>query len=272
MMSRLSALALRALAAKALTLGLLLLGPGLAGALEIKNARASYGTLGATRTDNKFLPGDLLFIHYDIEGLTLVKGSVSYYSELEFYDAKNNRVHSKKDATQNLIPQLGGNRFPGLLNAIMGEDQKPGKYTLKLKVVDVNSKKTAEYSYPFELLAKGFGPIRVMAPAFGVPGGDSAVQLVLVESPLDSKGLPSIDITMKIFEQGGKAEVAKPVVISFPKQLPDDVNLQKQNLIPVVFPIYLNRAGRFNIDVEINEKQKGKKLKLHLPLTVIDLK
>ena len=51
----------------------------------------------------------------------------------------------------------------------------------KFEIVDLNSKKTAEFEYPFELLPKGFGAIRVLSPAFGVPGGDYAVQMVLVE-------------------------------------------------------------------------------------------
>jgi hypothetical protein len=267
MMSRLSGLALGALA-----LSVVLLGPRPASALEVKNTRACYGPYGATRTDNKFLPGDVLFMHYDIDGLTVAKGRVSYYSELEFYDAKNNRVHSKKNEIQNLIPDLGGTSFPGLLNAIMGDDQKPGKYTLKLKIVDQNSKKTAEYSYPFELLPRSFGTIRVMAPAFGVPGGEYAVQFALLELPLDAKGNPNVDVTMKILEEGSKTELSKPAVLNFPKHLPDDTNLKERNLVPVLFPIYLNRAGRFTIEVDIDEKQKGKKTKLRFPLTVLDMK
>ena len=224
----------------ALGLTVLIVVPLGAGALEVKNPRSAYGPFGATRTDNKFLPGDVLFIHYDIEGLAVNdKGKVNYYSELEFFDAKGTSISRKKNETISLMPDLGGKTFPGVLNAVMGEDQKPGKYKVKLKVVDLNAKKTAELEYPFELLPKGFGAIRVSSPGFGVPGGDYYVQMVLVELPLDAKKMPNVDLTMTVLEEGGKTPLSKPVVINYPKQLPDDANLQKQNLVPVVIPLYL---------------------------------
>src|SRR5262249_6665342 len=68
--------------------GLIGLIPALAGAVEIKNVRSVYGGFaGATRPDSKFLPGDVLFLEYELRGLTIGKetGIVSYYSELEFY-------------------------------------------------------------------------------------------------------------------------------------------------------------------------------------------
>jgi hypothetical protein len=263
-----------ALSVSLLSVALLALAPECASALEVKNARPSYGPLGATRPDSKFLPGDVLFIHYDIEGLTphAKTGKVGYFSELEFLDSKGKSISSKKSDTQSLLPDLGPKSVAGVMNAVMGEDQKPGKYTVKLKVTDVNSKKTTEFSYPFELLPKGFGAIRVLSPAFGVPGGEGMVQFVLVELPLDKKGNPNIDITMTITEDGSKTPLSKKV-ISFPKELPDDVNLQKQNFVPVVIPISnLNRSGRFMINVDMEEKNQKRNIKLQFPLTVVDLK
>jgi hypothetical protein len=256
------------------SVGLLALTGQCASALEVKNTRPAYGPLGATRPDNKFLPGDVLLIHYDIEGLTphTKTGKVAYSSELEFLDSKGKTISSKKSEAQSLIPDLGPKSVAGIMNAIMGEDQKPGKYTVKLKVTDLNSKKTAEFAYPFELLPKGFGAIRVMSPAFGVPGGESMIQFALVELPLDKKGNPSVDITMTITEEGSKTTLSTKV-INWPKDLPDDLNLQKQNLVPVVIPISnLNRAGRFVINLDVEEKNQKRNIKLRFPLTVLDLK
>src|SRR5262249_53249488 len=49
----------------------LALGPAQAGGLSITNIRTTYGELGAVRTDTKYLPGDLFFVAFDVEGLTL---------------------------------------------------------------------------------------------------------------------------------------------------------------------------------------------------------
>src|SRR5262245_12669859 len=151
-------------------LGLLL--PGAAAALEIQNVRPAYGVLGATRLDNKFLPGDVLMIHFDIEGLKVndKTGTVRYYSELEFFDSKKKRISQQKNEIQELQPDLGGTRIPSDLNAIMGKDQPPGKYTLKWTIHDVYGKTSASREYAFELLPVGYGVIQALSPAFGVPG------------------------------------------------------------------------------------------------------
>ena len=44
-----------------------------AGELQLTNARVTYGRLGPTRKDTKFLPGDVYFVTFDIEGLQFNK-------------------------------------------------------------------------------------------------------------------------------------------------------------------------------------------------------
>src|SRR5262249_39825468 len=60
-------------------------------ALELKNVRPSFGPLGATRTDVKCLPGDVLFINYDIDGLKFDEknGKANYTTILELIDSNN---------------------------------------------------------------------------------------------------------------------------------------------------------------------------------------
>src|SRR5947209_13288743 len=115
---------------------LLALVPASAPALEFKNVRPSYGPLGATRHDTKCLPGDILFISYEISGLKLddkVKKAV-YVTLLEVFDASNKNPDGtaktifKKETPNEVIPQLGGNTIPGDLHVIMGRNQTAGKY------------------------------------------------------------------------------------------------------------------------------------------------
>src|SRR5579862_9260230 len=39
------------------------------GALTLSGARVTYGELGAARPDLKFLPGDIFFVGFDIDGI-----------------------------------------------------------------------------------------------------------------------------------------------------------------------------------------------------------
>src|SRR6476659_5228004 len=69
-----------------LTLGLF---PHLASALEIKNIRVCYGPFGATRADTKVLPGDVIFMTFELDGLGIDPKTkkTNYDTTLEFIDA-----------------------------------------------------------------------------------------------------------------------------------------------------------------------------------------
>ena len=103
-MFRLSSLAVTALC----------LFPLSASALELKNVRPSYGPLGATRQETKCVPGDVLFITYDIEGLKIddKTGRANFKTLLELIDSTN-QVAFSKETPNDVAPQLGGTRMPG---------------------------------------------------------------------------------------------------------------------------------------------------------------
>src|SRR5437660_6945302 len=64
--------------------------PAQAGQLRLTNDRATYGKHGATRADNKLLPGDSFVVQFDIENVEVGKdGKVLYSIGLEFLDAKD---------------------------------------------------------------------------------------------------------------------------------------------------------------------------------------
>ena len=83
-----------------LTLLLLAAAPP-AQALELKNFRPCYAPVpfGANRTDAKCLPGDFIFLTYDIEGLKFddKTGKASFVTILELFDSKANLVFNKED-------------------------------------------------------------------------------------------------------------------------------------------------------------------------------
>lgn len=241
-------------------------------ALELKNVRPSYGHLGATRQDAvKFLPGDYLFISYDIDGLKLDdKNRASYSVLLEVFDASAKPIFKKETPTDAVIPQLGSNRIPGDLHVIMGVDQPPGKYTVRLTVKDRLANDIKSFTHGFELLPKGFGVVGVLAPAVGFPAHPYMLQYNLVELGLDAAKKPSAKLEMKILDDTGKP-VAPPVVNNYPNDLPESLDLKKANIIPIDFPILPNRPGRFTIEITATDAIGQKTSTVRYPLTIIDI-
>jgi hypothetical protein len=250
------------------------LAAGQASGLEVKNARLAHGPFGVVRAEKKFLPGDFLFLMFDIDGLATddKTGKVSFETTLEVFDSKKNSIYSKdKNPLVETLLQLGGNRVPAKLELFTGFELKPGTYSVKFKVTDrvAKTKKTAEFTFPFELLAEDFGVVQLKAPAYGLPDSIYPIRFALVNSPLDKKKMPSMDITMRVFEEGNKTDLSKPISINLPAILPDDFDAK---IIPLSFDINLTRPGKFVADFEINEKINSRKLKFQVPFTVLEIK
>src|SRR5437879_2024847 len=101
----------------AIILALAAWGMGMAPAQSVKNVRMTYGPVGATRvgatrTDDKFLPEELLLLAYDIEGLKMdpKTGVASWEGAWEILDARGKKLPKSGDIipTQNVLLQLGG--------------------------------------------------------------------------------------------------------------------------------------------------------------------
>ena len=241
-------------------------------ALELKNVRPCYGPLGATRTDTKCMPGDSLFITYDIEGLKIDEktGRASYNTKLELIDGTN-KVAFTKDTPNDVAPQLGGTRMPGDLFVILPRSQAPGKHRVRLTVTDKLAKDSKTFDYFFDVVAPGFGFVGITAPAVGFPGQSYVASFALVDMTLDAKKQPNVDIVMRVYEQTGKNLVAPPIYSNLPKDLPEEIDLKKENFVPMQFPIYLNRTGSFIIEVMAQDKIAKKTIQLRYPLTVLDI-
>jgi hypothetical protein len=249
-------------------LGLL---PSLSAAVEIKNIRPCYAPFGATRVEAKCLPGDVLFLTYDIEKLALKDGKASYITILELLDDKGKSIF-KKETENNVIPQLGGARMPGDLHVIMGPTQSPGKYAIKLTVHDTIAKDAKAFSYPFDVMPPRFGFVGVSAPAIGFPGQHYVTGFALVNLALDAKKMPNVEVTIRIYEDKDKAKPISDVKMLLPRDMPDNTDLEKANFVPLTYPVYLNRLGRFTMEIVAIDKNGGnKRAELRFPFSVIDL-
>jgi hypothetical protein len=242
-----------------------------ANALELKNIRPSYGPLGAARSDVKCVPGDSLFMTYDIEGLRIhdKTGRANYTTKLELYDTTG-QVAFQKDTPNDVALPLGGTRMPGDLIVFLGSNQKPGKHKIRLAVTDHLAKETKSFEYPFDVIAPEFSFVGVSAKTVGFPSENYATTFAIVNMTLDAKKQPSVDIAMRVYDESGKKPVAPQILSSLPKDLPDEIDLKKENFVPMQFPIYLNRAGRFVVEVLAYDKATKKTIQLRYPLTVLD--
>jgi hypothetical protein len=262
---------------KYLCLALLVAGflPATASAVDLRNVRPCYGLLGATRTDTKLLPGDVIIMTYDIENLVIDKtGKASYDAILELLDDKGKVLFNKKTG-QEVVPALGGTRMPGDLHLIMGTKQAPGNYTLRLTVHDKNDKNAdnnaKRFNYKFAVLPTTFGMVGVMAPAIGFPGQTYHIDYNLVNLGLDAKKNPDTEVNIRILENGKAVPGTTTLKMVFPRDLPENVDLKEANIVPLTYPIYLNRAGSYTIEIQAHDKISNTKSEVRCPLTVIDL-
>src|SRR3954447_4849741 len=82
--------------------------------IELKNVRSTYGVLGQERKDDKILPGDLLVVAFDIEGLKVKDdGRVLYAMGMELTKKGKEKPEFKRDPQDlEAINSLGGSTLP----------------------------------------------------------------------------------------------------------------------------------------------------------------
>jgi hypothetical protein len=252
--------------------------PHEAGALTLSNLRATYGPHGIARGDNKLLPGDLLFLSFEIDGITVdANGKALYSMATEFSDSKGKMLFKQDASDKEMIAPLGGGTLPAVLQADTPVTQAPGDYTVKLTVTDRVSKKTQTLSQVFQVLPPGFGIIRLMTTTdpegrfarsvYGV--GDSLwLNYSLIGFSRDKTSMqPDLTFECRILDEKGQPTMAKPFDGAINKDVPSN-----SLVVPVQFQIPLNRTGKFSLELTATDKLAKKTATLKFPLTVFSPK
>lgn len=247
------------------------------GTLELKNVRNTYGVLGPTRTDAKLLPGDVLFVAYDIEGVTIDKaGKVQYSMSMEVTaDVDKTSIFKQDPAEKVDFVPLGGTRLPARAFITLGLDQPPGAYTLKLTVVDRATKTTKNLDHSFEVLPKAFGIVAVYgsvdergsipAPTTGVIGQSVFIQFAVVGFERDAKTKqPDLVFEMAPHDESGKPTLATPSVHEAKAGVDD-----KDAVYQVRFLLPMTRAGKYTIKLSAEDRISKKKSTFDLPVVVL---
>ena len=246
--------------------------------LEIVNPRLTYGYLGAPRPKTGSLPGDIVHITCEIKNLKFDEnGRAAYSIAIEIRDDAGKIFFEQRP--YNAVAQnfLGGNSLPCSANVEIPLDAKPGKVAWKVTVVDRATKKSASLAGAGKILPADFGivqvglfadaDLRVPMSAVGVVGDSAYLQLSAVGFERDKdKKQPDLQVSMRILDDKGQPTLAKLIVGKFNS----GVN-PKDQFLPLQFPLSMNRAGRFTIELTAEDKINGKRAQINYAIRVLPL-
>jgi hypothetical protein len=247
--------------------------------LSVKNDRFTNGPLGSTRAASQFLPGDVLVLTFDIDGLKFDdSGKASYSLEMEVADAKD-KVHFRQEPrTQQALSYLGGSSLPCVAHVQVGFSQPAGEYKLKVKVTDQTTKASKSLEKKFEILPPAFGLVQVgmsadvdgavPAPPGGAVGGTLFLNFAAVGFGRDkTRNQPYLTVEMRILDENGKPTTAKPITGEARGSFPEDIKT-----LPMQFGISLTKEGRYTVELVATDKTTGKSAKVTLPLVAVTVK
>lgn len=248
------------------------------GSLALSNVRSTHGIMGPVRAEDKLLPGDALFVAFDIEGITVDgAGKFAYSIVTEVSDARG-RMAFKQDPKELAgTTSLGGSRVPGYAELRIGLDQEPGDYTLKVTVTDSAARRNQSFTRPFTVLKKDFGLVRLALTSDA--DGLLPVPVVGVGQPLwvhygivgfargGAEKQPQVAVEIRIVDDSGKATTDKPLAGSVTKGVPESLPG-----LPMNFLLSPNRSGKFTVEITATDNLARKSAKLSFPLTVYEAK
>lgn len=252
----------------------LALAPGQTG-LQLSNVRLTVGELGGPRPNAQVLPGDILFIAYDIDGLTFdAQGGVHYSMALEVVNAAGKPL-LKQDPREIVdFAPLRGRTIPARAFVSIGIDQEPGMFTCKITITDMKSKQSATLSQKFEVLKKDFGIVgvntfydeerRYSAPTAGFVGQTIIVNFVVVGFAREGRTRqPRVEIEVQAMDDKNQPTLPEPLKETVDSGIKeDDPGFVRQ------FPLFMNRAGKFTLKIKATDKVSQRVFTYDLPVTI----
>lgn len=227
--------------------------------LELKNVRTTYGIMGETRKDDKILPGDVIILAFDIDGLKVKdNGKVEYSMGMEFTKKGAAKPVFKRDPTElEAYNSLGGSTLPAFAIYSLAPDIAAGQYTLKVSVKDLAGKGEKVLEKTYEVVAPKFGFIRVRltsasedpAPAIAVTGQRVLFFCSLANVKLGKDKKPNVTFEMNILDDAGKPVLPTPYKGTITTELKDPAGIM--TFLPR--QLDLNRAGKYKIVVKAKD-------------------
>jgi hypothetical protein len=244
--------------------------------LTLTNPKATFGELGTARPDSKLLPGDIYFLSFDIEGITVDKeGKVVYTMEMVVSDKTGKPILKQQPLEKNDFLPLGGTTLPARAYVSIGPDQAAGIYVCKLTVTDRATKQTSSVEKTFEVSAPDFGLVQVYsscddrgaipAPQVGIVGQSIWVHFAVVGfERTKAARQPDLSVEMTVYDKSGKPTLQMPTIYDVNKDIPE-----ADKGIPLRFMLPMNRAGDFTVELKTTDKISKKISKVTLPFKVL---
>jgi hypothetical protein len=244
------------------------------GDLTLGNVRLTHGVLGPARSGARVLPGDSLYVCFDIQGITVDEsGKVQYSTGIEVTDPRGKTIFKQDPRNLEAVASLGGDRVPAFATVNVGRDQPPGKYTLKVTVADRAGGGKAALTKEVEVLPKDFGLVQLTttSDAEGLlpvpaPGAGQGLWLhfgVAGFTRDKATGQPKVNVSLRVLDAGGTPTVARPAAGTINKDVPAEAFI-----LPVQLTLLLNRPGQFTVEVTATDLVAGKQDTLTFPLVV----
>ncbi|HMF19774.1 MAG TPA: hypothetical protein VKE98_21395 [Gemmataceae bacterium] len=248
------------------------------GKLAIANDRLTHGYLGAERKNSDYLPGEVVFVAFDILNMSFDdKSKASYTIALEVLD-KDGKTRFR-EVPRNLVARnfLGGNKLPGVAQLQVPLEAKPGEYTLKVVVEDRNTKASASLERKARVVNGDFGLIHVHVSAdpdgmvprspVGIVGETLHINFAAVGFARDpGSKQPNIEVTMRLLDAAGKPTTTEPLSGKADKGVPPELKI-----VPLQFAVTLDRVGQYTVELAATDKVSGKTAKVSFPIKVTSL-
>jgi hypothetical protein len=259
-----------------LALAALATAPAQGGELKLTNVRMTVGELGPPRPSAKLLPGDVLFIAYDITGLAIdPDGTAKYQMAMEVQDAAGKAIFKQDPRDLADFVPLRGNSVPARAFITIGLDQDPGAYTCRITVTDPKTKRADALAVKFEVQKRDFGIVAVYtthdergafpAPTTGVVGQTVFLQFSVATFARDPKTKqPNVEFEFQVLDEKGQPTLGKPR-----GHVQDSGVDEKEGAFAMRFPVFMSRPGKFTVRVTATDKVGNKKAAYDLPVTIL---
>lgn len=245
-------------------------------ALTITDVRFTYGYLGPERTKAEFLPGEKVFVAYNVKNMKLnEQGRASFSVAMEVLSSDGDIL--KKQLPLNKIAQnyFGGPLLPAAASGDIPLTIKPGQYKMRVVIEDRATKAQAAFTLEPRILPAQFGIIhveptldssaKVPSTPVGVIGESLFINFAAVGYERDkSTKQPDVKTTLRILDEDGKPTMPNPLVGRANHDIPEEINI-----LPLQYGVTLNRVGRFILELTATDELAGKMSRVTLPIRVV---
>lgn len=245
------------------------------GKLSVSDVQFTYGYLGPKRDSDNYLPGEKVFVSYNINNMKLnANGRANFSISMEIYSPEGDLKRKFPPSIKAATNYFGGSSLPAVATGNIPLDIPPGTYKIKVSIVDRSTMEETSFVVNPKVLPKDFGIIHLepsldgegKAPAstVGVIGESLFVNFAVVGFTRKD-GQPDISATLRILDENGKATMPHPLSGRANAGVQEEIQI-----LPLQFAVTQNRVGSFTIELKAKDELTGKESTVRFPVRVVE--